>query len=77
MTLATRVGSAGLRRRPNIIASYWRAGRDRIIPFRMERVPLYVDCGHLGVADLDPLRIASCIEFAAHRQAGLRCRRGD
>ena len=71
------VMTAGIRRRPGMTASRRRVWRDRIIPFRVEYVPLDIEYGHLRIADLDPLGIAPCTEFAAHRQAGLRCRGGD
>ena len=36
----------------------------------MECVPLEVEGGHLGVGDLDTLRVGARIEFTTHGQAG-------
>lgn len=60
---------APLRRRPSMTASSRSGWGDRIIPLRMEYVSLDIECDHLGIADLDTLRIAPRVEFAAHREA--------
>jgi hypothetical protein len=57
-----------VRRRPTIIASGWDPRRDGVIPLGMERVTLDIERGHLLVADLDPLRIESRIEFTSYGQ---------
>src|SRR3954465_4716384 len=57
-----------LRPRPRITASRWRARRDGIIPIRMKVVALDIQGGHLGVTDLDALRIGPRVEFTTHRQ---------
>src|SRR5271167_5113831 len=64
-----------LRRCPTITASRRQSGRDGVVPLRMEFVSLYIEAGHLVVADFNALRIEPDIELTAHFQAGL-CRRG-
>ena len=43
----------------------------------MKVVALDIKGGHLGVTDLDALRIGPRIEFTTHRQTGLCGRGGD
>src|SRR5271157_932490 len=50
------------------------SGRDGVVPFWMEGIPLYVECRHLLVGDLDALGIGVGIEFAADFEAGFRRR---
>src|ERR1039458_7864972 len=66
-----------LRRRAKTIASRKRSGRYGIVPLRMEWVAFDIEGFHLGVADLDALRVAPCIQFAAHRQTGPGRGRGN
>jgi hypothetical protein len=47
-------------------ASGRRSGGDGIIPFRMERITGDVEGVHLGVAELDALRIGTQIELTVH-----------
>ena len=58
-------------------ASRRRSGHDGIVPLRVEFVARDIEGVHLGVADLDPLRVGTRIKLAAYLQTGLRGRRGD
>ena len=68
-----------VRRRRELTASFrdLRTRGDGVIPFGMEGVAADVESSHFGVADFHALGVGVFVEFAAHGEAGLRCRRRD
>ena len=68
-----------LRRRLELTASFrdLRTRGDGVIPFGMEGIAADVESSHFRVADFHALGVGVFVEFAAHGEAGLRCRRRD
>src|SRR5271156_1790294 len=66
-----------VRRRAKTTASRRQSRRDGIVPLRVEWVAVDIEGFHLRVADPDALRVAACIQFAAHRQTGPGRGRGN
>src|SRR6267154_5421263 len=50
---------------------------NRVVPVAVERVAGEVDGGQLNVGNFDGFWIFVFIQFSAHFEAGLGCRRGD